>query len=269
MNRTLLLSLKGAFLCIIFIQWSACHKIDILHPDKLPKYCKIKTITNLGDDGTVWTFAYNKFGDPVRITNNKSGSLFPEHQFWYDNQRRLKDYIGIDAANNRYAYWHTYALQNGKIVRDTLRYGGAFVNGIPDRNVSAGSTYIIHFDYDSYGRMTGSHWFLEHGVPGGGPAWGSRYTYNPQGNIATVDRYDGSLSNITNLSGYDNKTSLYRTHPVWMFIAQDYSANNLNPATIYNNRYGLPLAFGEQVHYKRFLDLLINLANSTIEYECR
>ena len=58
------------------------------------------------------------------------------------------------------------------------------------------------------------------------------YTYDARGNLAVA----GWKS-----SSYDNKPSIFRTHPVFQFIHRNYSKNNSSVQAKYNSK-GLPLA---------------------------
>ena len=277
MNRTLLLPMKAMVAFLLLLQVSSCRKIDIddfLHPDNLPRLCRIKTITDHSDwsPPVTYTFYYNKTGDPVRITNNGNPDIDPTILLEYDSQRRLKRFLAVNLSKNTIAVWSNYVWKNGRIAYDTLRYGGTYENGVPVPDPNAyWSTFINTYTYDNYGRITRE--VTDDLVPVGWPLVGTDYEYDNKGNLYMVyawDEYSGGTPRY--LKDYDDKTHIRRTHPVWMFLNRDYSVNNWKPATGYNKKYKLPLGFSRESeldYTQRISDLFIGYNNADIEYDCR
>ena len=78
----------------------------------------------------------------------------------------------------------------------------------------------------------------------------SLYEYDKRGNLVIAD------------ATYDKKTSIYRTHAIWMFLNRNYSLNNPVVATSYNAN-GLPLTFTNGIS---FFESSIDI--KSIDYNC-
>jgi hypothetical protein len=61
---------------------------------------------------------------------------------------------------------------------------------------------------------------------------------------------------------YDNKVNFRRTKQDWMFLHRNYSLNNLQGATDYNE-HGLPVPFGNTKDY------IFNIGLTSIDYDCQ
>ena len=168
-------------------------------------------------------FTYNGQGNPVSVVYNDDYA--EDHFFTYDNKARLKTY------NNAFGSFHHYAYDAAnKIVRDTLM-------------LLPGSTgdkrYVSTFTYDSEGRIVKENIKNYYNgvdydgkVPPLQPDRNPTYTYDVRGNLAVA----GWKS-----SSYDNKVSIFRSHPVFQLIHRNYSKNNSSVQPKYNSK-GLPLS---------------------------
>lgn len=194
--------------------------------------CKIRNIIHehAGIGGLVTgLFTYSK-GNPVSLTyrSNNCGNCTgnPEHFFYYDKQGRLKEWrvtyfpeLGEQFAESRHLYGYD---ANNLITTDTLVHFPGDENEI---------IYISALTYDSQSRIIKETIRnVKNGADPLKPTRNPTYTYDARGNLAVA----GWKS-----SSYDNKVSLFRSHPVFQFIFRNYSKNNAAPEAKYNSK-GLP-----------------------------
>lgn len=195
----------------------------------VPSYgdCKLRRVHQDfgGDPNSVKVsglFTYNSAGNPISVIYTHNGTGNPNHYFIYDKQNRLREHQlrYSDFVVERHLYG--YNAQN-QIVKDTMtnrEAGGYFVN-------------ISTLEYDNAGRIIKET--IVNTVNEGAPIRPTRrptYTYDNRGNLAVA----GWKS-----SSYDNKVSVFRSHPVFQFIHRNYSMNNAAPQAKYNSK-GLPLS---------------------------
>ena len=191
--------------------------------------CKLRRIYQSYGDGLATisgVFTYDHRGNPVSVLYDND-DFANDHFFIYDKQGRLREYRitgGIGQRRHFYGY-----DANNRILKDTL--------------ISApGSMYeqrfVITLTYDNQGRIIKENIVNYWNAPGEGddnplkPTRNPSYTYDARGNLAVRDWKSSS---------YDNRISIFRTHPVFQFIHRNYSVNNSSTQAKYNSR-GLPLS---------------------------
>lgn len=210
------------------------------HGDGDYKICNVKKVTSVnklpgdstirGRDTVIYTFAYNRLGNPVSITLNKTTTGDPNYIFHYDRYNRLSEMIQPYSGGGNYELWDRYGYNDkGQIVTDTSYAFGGIVNGVPQPSVWSGH---FTYEYDAKGRMIRA---VDSTFVGGGSPFAviHNYTYDANGDLVTGQ-------------AYDNKLSINRTNSVWMFIKRDYSLHNPFTATQYNNNE-LPTAVVGQI----------------------
>ena len=205
---------------IIFL-FHGCRKIDFRDP---AKRCKI-----LETDAR--TITYDEWGNPIKaefkIDPDATGN--PTWHFEYNDKHQLIRYHGFND--------HNLTLNaNGQAILDTMimNYGGQ-----DDR-------YARRISYDLYGRITriiSQHYYS--GMEDIQPPFDadtSYFRYDRRGNkvVKGVDNQGDEIE-----LPYDFKKSVYRTHPVFMFVHNDYSLNNIVPSwePYEYNAAGLPINF--------------------------
>ena len=196
-------------------------------------------------------FYYNKWGNPDSVILNPGQGENPNLYFIYNNKKQLIEL--------REAYFpgfpillHRFGYTRGVITTDS---GVSNYTQIPFH-------HITYFEYDQHGRISKST-FIPEGTP---PEYASIITY----------KYDaeGNLIRPNQTLTYDNKINLQQLHPIWLFLARDYSVNNPVTAIHYNN-FGLPTKFDVPPPpiYSPIFPFLGNysniLDNSEITYECK
>ena len=207
----------SASLALITLLFYGCRKIDFRDP---AKRCKL-----VETEARIIT--WDEWGNPVKaqfkVDPDATGS--PTFHFHYNDKHQLIAYTGY---NEHYLTLNA----NGQAVRDTMimNYGGQ-----DDR-------YARKISYDLYGRIVkiiSEHYYS-----------GMEELTPPFEKDTSYFRYDRRGNKI--LFGFDNeplpydfKTSFYRSHPVFMFVQNDYSLNNLVPTTepYQYNEAGLPINF--------------------------
>lgn len=193
--------------------------------------CKLRNIyhLNTGGEGTTkGTFTYNSAGNPLSLIYGAQASQEnPNHYFFYDKQNRLREYRQTHVFNGvEYSNLHKYGYNsNGVLVLDS-----AITYGVYDEygKFHPGDTTLITLIYDAQGRISKER--IRN--PFDGSIRNPTYTYDARGNLAVA----GWKS-----SSYDNKVSIFRSHPVFQFIHRNYSKNNAAPQPKYNS-LGLPLS---------------------------
>lgn len=189
--------------------------------------CRLSSVVqaiwnNIIFDGT---FYYTPEGLPmsVHFIQRNFQSEANTYLFRYNQNGKLAGYDIIDGiyASVR----HHYGYVGGKIGVDTLysELGEQFVQ-------------ISRLQYDNLGRIIREDIeVIERDFMPVSERSTELYVYNSKGNLVSPL-----------VTGYDNKTSYLRTDPLWMFIHRNYSKNNPQGVTQYNNR-NLPLGFTGKV----------------------
>ncbi len=239
--------LRSTF-ALLIIYLSACEKIIDFNK---AKNCRIEKIHFLQYAGYDMDFYYNKWGDPDSVILNPPQGENLNLYFFYNNKKQLKELreafvFGFAAILHRFGY------TRGVITTDSAV---SFFSQVPFH-------HITYFEYDRYGRISKST-FVPTGLP-------------PEYTIVTTYQYDGegNLIRPNQSLAYDSKVNLQQLHPIWQFLARDYSVNNPLTAVHYNN-FGLPTKFSAGppplfFSYFPFLGNSLNeLSNSEITYECK
>ncbi|MBO9631921.1 MAG: hypothetical protein J7578_02300 [Chitinophagaceae bacterium] len=249
---------KNLILCVwaaLIFGTQACNKKGQLSGDGKnsggSSTCQITAITDTGVPG-VLTFHYNSNGDPDSILSTNESSGYNSVWFRYDSLNRLIQSAYTSGGADRFIYWSKYYYDStGRIVKDTSYSYGRIVGGLPF--YPAGNHYT-EYEYDALGRVTKTT--VKNQDPYSGnylPPLVTTYAYNLAGNLI--------LSGVT----YDNKQSLYSTHPVFQFMARDYSVNNPFTANSYNGddfpvNYTTGLIFLNYYHNQ--------VDNATVTWNC-
>jgi len=229
---------------VILSLFTACRK----NPFPSPGYgnSQIQKVTM--DNENYALFVYNALGDPVSITRSLVSTGAPNYFFRYDAQRRLTDYYGAYSDGRTFEFWHRYVYDDhNHIVTDTMYLFGLVGPDGPLPDPQAPPPYdqlyvgnISTYQYDAQHRIIRTT--DTYGAPPTNPQTIRRYMYGANGNLAVIRTYEPYTSDSTdlNLSGYDNKINLHRTHSIWQFLDRDFSVNNHENVTAYNAK-GLPL----------------------------
>ncbi len=206
--------------------------MDLAASAKKPKEVKTCEISKMtfsnSEDQFVYTFTYNKQGQPLSVISNKRGTYGALHYYFrYDKKHQLTDVIEafrIEEGQYLYNTWQRFQYNTkGLIVSDSTFYfglGGAF----PEETFTNGF-WTTQYTYDKQTRLI-KVTRTDFGAPGE--------------TFETIDTY--AYNNNGNLDGYtfDNKVNINRTNAIWMFLNRDYSLNNKIKAQTYNEA-GLPL----------------------------
>jgi hypothetical protein len=231
-----------AFLFVGLLQFASCAK-NIDAPSSTPTVgtssnatlafdfsrCKLRRIYQSHGEGynnDNGLFTYDKRGNPVKVVFTPE--LATSHYFDYDKNGRLKQYRIYDNFDGYSQHVYAYGPDN-RITQDTIKYG------TEDFTVRL---YVSTLTYDSQGRIVKENirniWNARNDqgqVVPLEPTRNPTYTYDNRGNLAVA----GWKS-----SSYDNKVSIFRTHPIFQFIHRNYSVNNSSAQAKYNSK-GLPL----------------------------
>lgn len=206
-------------------------EVTKLPPSKVPVGTKL---IRFRADGEVYSFYYNSLGNPDSITHPNVSTGYPNRQFRYDLLGRLTDYIG-PYTNGSFEFWKRFYYDaGGKIVRDTTYIFGTM--GADPTNYFL--KRLNEYQYDAQGRISQvSETWLDYGWP---PIV-TNYTYDTDGNLVRPG--------VT----YDKETNAHRIHPIWQFLARDYSVNNPFIASTYV--YTLPMIVNPGGAQYAFLDI--------------
>ena len=188
--------------------------------------CSIDHVKQLSGTTTLdGYFYYTPGGLPLSVQYIQSdfNSESNVHQFQYDRYNKL---IGYQIVNGIYAFTrHSYGYSGNRITLDTLYsdLGEQFLQ-------------VSTLHYDSEGRIIKEDIeVLERNFAPVSELSTKEYAYDSRGNL---------VSPLA--TSYDNKVSYLRTEPLWMFIHRNYSLNNPQGVTQYNNK-DLPLGFSDNV----------------------
>ena len=222
---------------------AACRKFDFKFRDPA-QHCRISEFRGVMGKGESFEIPitrrihYNEFGNPTlfEYVETEGGTGTPNFYFYYNDHQQLIRMVGY--GDHRYFY---NAL--GQIVIDSSY----------EYYTGGDARYETKFYYDLYGRIF---------------KVSQKYYYDmfeQEGVGETITgyiRYDQRGNRIRDGVKYDTKTSIFRTHPLWMFLNLDYSVNNPGKAESYNAA-GLPLV----VHgYFNFLESA--MFTDSIVYDC-
>lgn len=235
---------------------SSCYKMDEYFPVKKPKHCAIKRIQfneyfgNYNAD-----FYYNKHGDPDSVIFGFLSTGFANYHFYYNRHKQLRELISVHPPSG-FEDWHRYGYTNGQITTDTMYVWGSTEQDPEPNNYY--SKKIIHLKYDAKGRIIHERW--DHINPQYPPLEFS-HEYDSQGN---------ELLPNTSLS-YDNYINPHQLHPIWQFLARNYSVNNPIAGSAYNG-YRLPIAFDRPHTFPSLFTFAGSgraLEQCKITYECK
>jgi len=243
-------TVRMAFLFVL-IQFSGCQKfIDRIFPGHTNNDytgCRIKHITSQlstgeGDEEVIATVEYNDANNPISFLYNKERGYYLSLRYmYYDSNNRLVDYkvmydTSLEIEDHRYGY------SGDRIITDT----GTF-------RLTGYIVVLSTFEYDSKGRIVVENRKVID-TEGSPDSWPSVdpifYQYDSNDNLVIEGDYS-----------YDNKVNFRRTNKVWMFILRNYSQNNLQGATDYNER-GLPVRFSGSPDHLFYTGLI------SIDYGC-
>lgn len=207
--------------------------------------CKLR---NIFDEQGNMVFTYSK-GNPISaVYKNGSATGFPNYYFRYDKQGRLREWFqdGFPESIHRYGY-----DANNRIVTDTLTHWPS--------SPELWNIYVSTITYDAQGRVVKENIKnIQNNYSGVlDPTRNPTYTYDNRGNLAVA----GWKS-----SSYDNKVSIFRSHPVFQFVFRNYSRNNAAPAAKYNSK-GLPLSIqgtGNDIFFNNYPQ-----SKFRAEYDCQ
>ncbi len=244
--------LRSTF-ALLIIQFIACEKVIDFARAKNCRIKKIHFFIQYENADYDVDFYYNKWGDPDSVIINPTQMENPNLYFIYNSKKQLKEFqhawaFGFPAILHRFGY------SRGVITTDTIV---SFYTQVPFHS-------ITYFEYDRYGRISKSTY-----IPTGLPPYYilvNTYEYDSEGNLIRPSPYPPLT--------YDHKLNPQQLHPVWQFIARDYSLNNPTTALHYNN-FGLPTKFDQPrpslfFNYFSFLGNSLNaLDRSEIVYECK
>ena len=249
-------------IAVVMTQLGSC-KRNVWEPEVSVPSCRIKKIIDKkgGIDNRGGEIFYNAYGDPVEFIPviYTTGSV--KYEFRYDDKRRLTDFIGFYPPRNGlegfFEIWRKYIYDdNGRIIRDTAYHYGPYG---PTITKYGNFKTVTKYDYDKEGRVSRLLWqqYIDDKI-NPGIMGDYKYLYNDQGNLITP----GAV--------YDDKVNIYSLHKVWMFLNCNYSKNNVQKGTSYND-HGLPLGFPPRTQQGANLGMMywVGLNNADIEYECK
>lgn len=220
-------------------------------------YQIVKLTGNIQGKLDSFIVAYNSKGFPVSLTKSHVDTSSPNYLLRYDKLDRLTDCIGVYTEGGA-EVWYRYGYDDKKrIVKDTMYLLGNLATG-PGTDFAFTSEY----EYDALDRITRRKMTF---AKSGDMVWDLKYLYDQHGNRQLVGEFDKPGQQIT----YDDKVNMLSLHPVWQFLAQDYSSNNVVQNITYNE-YGLPLSISNSVEASKsaisFLDLNFEKLDITYNY---
>ena len=201
-------------------------------PDQ--RYCNIDSI-KINNSTRYYKFTYDAQGDPVSMITNQPGTGNPNRFFFYDANKRMIIHYGLYSDGVTFERYTKYVYgSNNKVIRDTTYNFGTLSGGLPTNYYS---WYVVHYTYDSAGRIT------------------NKGNYDANGNMIR--------SGIT----YDVKNNIHNTNNWWRLIDMEYSVNNPYTASSYTG-YWLPRNFiSNGITNERYF-LNIDMTSATFKYTC-
>jgi len=244
-------------LCTVWLFTASC-KIIPGYSSSIRPYQIAKLMGNINGKADSFMVVYNSKGLPISLTRTVVDTSSPNYLLRYDKQDRLTDCIGVYTDTGA-EMWYRYGYDSKKrIVKDTMYIFGTLATG-PGTNVAFTSEY----EYDEQNRMIRRKMSF---VNSGGGVWDLKYMYDQDGNRQLVGEFDKAGHRAT----YDDKVNMLRLHPVWQFLTQDYSKNNVVRNITYNE-YGLPMSIRNSGEVPAtsisFLDLSFEDLNITYNYQ--
>jgi hypothetical protein len=194
----------------------------------------------ISDPGTIYegegVFSYTSWGAPKSIIVSNEGTGSPSYFFYYDNKRRLVGFIEGFAREDDTLYhsYHRYVYENDVVVRDTTFGTGHTA----DRYESDVPYWLGTYTYDKWGRII--HYF--------------RIVHYEDESFTQEFDY-----NYENENPYVKNRSIMGTHPVLMFVNQDYHKTN---EAVFYNEFGYPTDFGSKAYWFKLTPV------HQVVYEC-
>jgi hypothetical protein len=246
---------------------AGCQKIDwddVWHkhnPDCQVK--KIKYFLDFAPDSITAVYNYNKHGQPTTIVYDYISTGRPNIVFRYDHKGRMTDFIA-PYDNENYEVWYKYKYDNsGRIVSDTQFVFGSYIDSVPSPDFSYQQRPGF-YEYDVWGRITKETRHYPENIV---EEW--EYVYNGDGNLSAINEVvNGHRGGTRTFTTYDNKVSILRTNPIWMFLERNYSKNNMIAADQYNSK-GLPTKFRSAIPGRYHFLHETDISRSDIEYQCK
>jgi hypothetical protein len=200
-------------------------------PDLTPYYIRqIAVVGGAGapdtNDTLVYTFTYNRLGEPLTVRHPQVATGNPNAAFLYDNHGRLSAFVQPYDNGGYETYVKYFYNDRNEIASDSQYIFGSYIDSVPIANLEFGVTRHW-YKYDDQGRIIQRIDSFYQGAIRFGS--GASFTYDGKGDLI-------------NGATYDNRVSYRRTNVIWMFLSNDYSVHNAFQADSYNV-FGLPLAF--------------------------
>lgn len=248
---------RGVILLLCAAALPSCKK-ESARSNLISNNCRIKQIIVKPEEekDKSGIFTYNSNGDPASYTPTGYGNGSLKYEFRYNAAGNLTDYIGYNPTLRPAScdFWIKYSYDNrNRIVGDSVYYNCNYGPTLTSFAKHVGAT---EYEYDNKNRISKVIYRqFYNNVPNGVTGY-YKFEYNESGNLVTPG------------ATYDDKTSIYRTSKIWMFLSRNYSVNNLQPALRYNAN-GLPAAFSAPAARGAHMRMLeFDLADCEILYEC-
>ncbi|HYF31483.1 MAG TPA: hypothetical protein VD993_10225 [Chitinophagaceae bacterium] len=250
-------------ICILAVMQLTSCKREVMKKESKVSPCRIKKIIQKmpGVQDRTGVFTYNSSGDPIGFTPEGFSTGSVKYEFRYDKDRRLTDYIGYypgsPGVNPFFEFWTKYYFgSDGRVSHDTTYFYGIYGAELTTYYKPYQNTTTYTFDQQERVSRT-----VKREIRNGAAAMlmaDYKYAYNEFGNLVTAG------------ANYDDKTNVYSTNRIWMFLNRNYSKNNVLHGTSYNS-YGLPLGFARSPSQGPWLSMLVflGLGECEIEYECK
>jgi hypothetical protein len=164
---------------------------------------------------------YNASGNPVKITRYEGGYDSTIYILSYTSSKLNKivatgygPYTGGADSRTTYDFTYTGTTISIKLTRGPV--GSMFVRDVGLR--------ILY--YDTEGRLKEKKHYER--ALDTSPHHIMKYAYNAAGNMTNILYIipDEGQKVIAEFHSYDNKKSVYGTHPVWQLLREQYSVNN-------------------------------------------
>jgi len=188
------------------------------------KDCQITYVKQMsGTDAVDGNIFYTPEGRPLSV-QYKSPKYPVEasiHRFIYGKRGELTGYEIIEGVVAQAR--HSYGYTGNRITVDTFYYSRSYE-----------FIQISTLQYDNQGRITREDVkVIERDFIPVNESSTKQFVYDDRGNLVSPL-----------VTAYDNKVSYLRTDPLWMFIHRNYSKNNPQGVTGYNDK-NLPLGFNK------------------------